>query len=499
MNLANLIDKVYSFSTEDDFCEFIKDNFEEIHNVFKVVNYDELYSARFKISDLFYDIQNTLLRSDEQEINAFKNILADYFEKFRFAAEAQSLCNLLQDGPVKNRLQAALLYLRINDVNEYSINFSGIIKKLMECYEEEDYPKKLNLSLANYFFSANNYLHLSYPYILDNIKIQFTENAEQIPFLSNALLRQIESGSLSESDIRQYIDESESNNLNNLETGVINDYEIEESEYADIFLQKTNLTFDDIIDLNRRLLPDNLYDKLGRGVEIIEDPLLLLQYMKSFGRMHKSKLFDAFDSIDFSEVENKKIEIIDWGCGQAVASFLLLEYLVQHEIKVDVRTIKLIEPSEVALKRGLLHLNKYRDSIRLKPIHKDLDKIVDGDIITNNGSVKIHLFSNILDVPTFNLKDLIARIKKTQSKINYFICISPYIDDNKNMRIEAFFNNFNDNYDTTLLSERKNSKDDSYWNCSKNYSDLQCHTHTESGCSKKWTRYEKIFKTNIII
>lgn len=498
MNLSSLIDKILSFSSEDEFCLFIKENFEEIQEVFKGTNYEELYSGRFKLSDLFYDIQNTLLRNDEQEINAFKNILADFFERFSLAAEVQSLCNILGEGPVKKRLQAALLYLRINDVNEFSINFPIIIQKLNEAYEEEDFPKKLNLSLANYFYCASKYLNQSHSHILDAIKIQFIENALNIPFLSNDLLKQIEKGIITESDIRNYINDSESNIIESLELGIINDYEIERSEYAEHFLKYENYTFEDIINLNRQLLPENLYEKLGRGTDIIEDPNLLLQYIKSYGKMHNCKLIDAFDVIDFVEFENKKIEIIDWGSGQAVASFLFMEYFSNSGFKIDIRSIKLIEPSEHALKRGLLHLNKWRSAIKIVPVHKDFDTLTDSDLISSDGAIKIHLFSNILDVPMFNLKDLIAKIKKTQAKINYFICISPFIDDNKNMRIEAFFNNFNDNYDTILVSERKNSKNDEFWNCSNTYNNNQCNTHSDYGCCKKWTRYEKIFKTNII-
>jgi len=498
MTLANLIDKIYSLSSEEEFCDFINNNFEEIQLVFNGSNYEELYSSRFKLSDLFYDIQNTLLRSVENEIYVFKNILADYFERFSLAAEVQSLSHMLQDGPVRSRLEAALLYLRINDVNEYSINFPEIIKKLMQAYEEEDFPKKLNLSLANYFFVASKYLNDSFPVILERLKIQFIENSSSIPFLSTNLLDQIKSDTISDLDIRTYINEAESTNLVTIESGIINDYEIEEGEYADQILNNTHYSFDDIIALNRQMLQEDLYDKLGRGIDIIEDPQLLYQYIKSYGKMHKSKLFDGFDSIDFSLLKNKKIEIIDWGCGQAIASLLFLEYIHQNEINLHVKSLKLIEPSEVALKRGLLHLNKWQEQFKITPIHKDLDKLIDLDIATNSASIKFHLFSNILDVPTFNLKDLIAKIKKTQANLNYFICLSPYIDENKNMRIEAFYNNFNDNYDTILISDRKNNKDNAFWNCSNTYSDHQCDHHSDKGCNRKWTRYEKIFFTNLI-
>jgi len=496
MNLINFIDDIYTFTTEEEFCGFVRENYEDIQQLFKGENYDNLYKNRYKISDLYYDIENNLLRGNEQEIVAFNSILADFFERFRFSVETQSLSNLLDDGPVKNRVKACILYLRIKNVNEYSINFDEILKYLFLAYEEEDFPKKLNLSLANYYFTAHNYLHEKYPHILETLRLKFIEKAENIPFLSNDLRLKIESGIISETNIREYINDCETSNYIP-EYDVLNEYEIEEGDYAKAFLKIEYPTFDEIIKMNRTFLQEDLHENLGRGIEIIDDPQMLFQYVKSYGKMHKEKLIEAFDKIDFKELESKKIEVIDWGCGQSLATFVLLEYLVNNDISLDIKTIRLIEPSELALKRGLLYLNNWNSKIKIKPIYKDLDSLQDQDIITNNQAVKIHLFSNILDVPSFKLTALIAKIKKTQVDVNYFFCVSPFIDESKNMRIETFYNNFEENYETVLFSNRKNSKDDEFWNCSNSLNGRKCSTHNEFGCSRKWTRYEKIFSTNI--
>lgn len=496
MNLKDFIDRVYTFTSQDEFCIYISKNHEDIQQLFKGENYDDLYVNRFKISDLYYDIVEKLLQGDEQEIVAFISILADFFERFRFSAESQSLLNLLEDGPVKNRIKACVLYLRIRNVNEYSINFDEILRYLLLAYEEEDYPKKLNLSLANYYFTAQNYLIEKYPDILETLKLKFIEKAENIPFLSNDLRLRIENGFISEANLREYINDCELSNYIQ-ENEILNEYKIEESEFAEVFLDLDQPTFDKIIKINRKFLPEDFHDILGRGIDIIENPQLLFQYVKSYGNMHKAKLIEAFDIINFKELEPEKIEIIDWGCGQALATFVLLEYLTINNFNLEIKTIRLIEPSELALKRGLLYLNSWSTRIKIKPICKDFDSLQDQDIITSNKAVKIHLFSNILDVPSFKLNGLIARIKKTQVDMNYFICISPFIDESKNLRIETFYKNFEENYDTVLLSERRNSKDDSFWNCSNALNKKECTNHDEFGCSKKWTRYEKIFSTNI--
>ena len=496
MNLIDFINDVYTFTTEVEFCVYVRENFEDIQQLFKGENYDNLYKNRYKISDLYYDIENNLLRGAEQEVVAFNSILADFFERFRFSAETQSLSNLLDDGPVKNRVKACILYLRIHNVNEYAINFDEILKNLFLAYEEEDFPKKLNLSLANYYFTAQNYLHEKYPNVLETLRLKFIETAENIPFLSNDLRLKIESGTISEANIREYINDCETSNYIQ-ESVVVNENEIEVGDYADAFLELEHPRFEEIIKMNRNFLQEDLHESLGRGVEIIDDPQMLFQYVKSYGNMHKEKLIAAFDIINFKQLESENIEIIDWGCGQALATLVLLEYLTKNKINLDIKTIRLIEPSEIALKRGLLYLNGWSSKIKIKPIYKDLDSLQDQDIITNNKAIKIHLFSNIIDIPSFKLNALIAKIKKTQVDVNYFFCVSPYIDESKNIRIETFYNNFEENYETTLLSNRKNSKDDEFWNCSNSLKGKKCSTHDEYGCPRKWTRYEKIFLTNI--
>lgn len=496
MELHRLIDDVYKLATEDEFCEYLRENFEDIQQIFKGQNFHTLNDYKYKISDLYYDIEKNLLRGREQEIVAFNSILADFFERFRLSAETLSLYNLLDDGPVKNRVKACILYLRIKDVHEYLINFDEIVKYLSIAYEEEDFPKKLNLSLANYFFTAHDYLHIKYSDILENLRIKFIDNADNIPFLSDDLKFKIESGSVSENDIYEYINNCDSSDFIIINE-IIDDNEHEISDFATDFSRCHITNFDRIINFNRDYLLEDLHDSLGRGIEIIDNEQMLCQYIKSYGHMHKEKLIDSFATFDFTHLEGNQIEIIDWGCGQAIATYVFLEYITNKKIKLDIKSIKLIEPSNLALKRGLLYLNQLNTKIKIKAINKDIDNLEDRDLTTNNKAVKIHFFSNILDVPSFKLSTLISRLKKTQQDINYFFCVSPYIDESKNMRIETFYKNFEENYDTTLISSRKNSKDDDFWKCCNSVNDKQCKTHNNYGCSRKWTRYEKIFKTTI--
>lgn len=52
-----------------------------------------------------------------------------------------------------------------------------------------------------------------------------------------------------------------------------------------------------------------------------------------------------------------------------------------------------------------------------------MDKLVQSDLKTNNETTKIHLFSNILDMPAFNIPLLIEKIISSSGE-NYFIAMS---------------------------------------------------------------------------
>ncbi|MDD4149875.1 MAG: hypothetical protein PHE33_07585 [Bacteroidales bacterium] len=499
MTIDELINKINEAHQLDELSNFVSEELESINILFNGSNYEVLKNSKFKISDIFYDIKSSRLKQSTGELKALLNIFADFFERCRFCAELQAIFYLLDEGPVKNRVKASLLYLRINDVSEYVNNFEEIIEILNCSYEEEDFSAKITLSLANYYYTAQEYLKINFSEILISLKEKLILSKTAIPFFTDELLDHIINDSLTESVISEYIAKADNFDYICDETNSQQNLLIESSEYSERYLSLKQVGFDQIIHLSYDLLPENKYSELGRGTSIIDNEDILLQYVKSYGKMHKCKLVDSFDSIDFNKYKNLNFDIVDWGCGQALASTVLFEYFNNNNIKINVESLLLIEPSEIAIKRGILHLSQFIDIRFVKTIIKDFDSICEEDIYTSPERIKLHLLSNVLDIPTFNLRDFIAKIKKTQKGQNIFVCISPFIDENKSMRLDAFYKNFNDNYETQTLSTRVNRKEDEYWNCSKfeTYKSF-CDIHSQYGCNKKWTRYEKVFITNLI-
>lgn len=185
-----------------------------------------------------------------------------------------------------------------------------------------------------------------------------------------------------------------------------------------------------------------IYKKLNRGIKILETSKELNQYLLSYGNMHSAKMEFACEKL-FKEVkiDKHKIQIIDYACGQGVASVVLLNNLEKLKFPIDkVNKITLIEPGHIALNRANYFLH---NSSKTTTINKKLDEIIIEDLKTDSKAVKFHLFSNILDMgdEEFNIKDIANKIIKSQKGNNYFICVSPreYSKLNKFMK---FFSNY---------------------------------------------------------
>ena len=210
----------------------------------------------------------------------------------------------------------------------------------------------------------------------------------------------------------------------------------------------TDISFGKIIEINKALAPEyrqnrQLYSSLNHGVSILEEENQLLAYIANYGEMHQHKIGEILPRINIEELRNTDIQIIDWGCGQGLATCCLFDYLKEKNNNLDmVKKVVLIEPSTAASNRAQLHVNAYlKDDERIIVINKRLDEITETDI-TSNAPVTIHLFSNILDIPTIDLLSLSNTIKKSIQDKHVFICVGPL--NYNNNRIDTFWGYFSE-------------------------------------------------------
>ena len=186
---------------------------------------------------------------------------------------------------------------------------------------------------------------------------------------------------------------------------------------------------------------------MAHGVAILSEENTLLTYFAFYGGSHYYKLLYLLDKL-FSSLTQLQIdiniEIVDYGCGQALGATCFLDYLRQNSLpNITIDAITLIDPSEIALTRGLLHINHLRldsHNLDIKLINKQLQQLNKNDLLTSNKNIKLHIFSNILDITGFEINNLSNTIRESQSGINYFLCVSP--TDLQN-RIQQFFNFWN--------------------------------------------------------
>lgn len=190
---------------------------------------------------------------------------------------------------------------------------------------------------------------------------------------------------------------------------------------------------------------DRMHDELQRGRRIIDREELLWRYLWAFESMHSRKLDQAFDKMEgvFRKLKDESITIVDWGCGQGLATCRLLDYLRRSGINIPVDGITLVEPSELAISYAELHLGAY-GMTQCRRVQNGLDDVTEEDIETQS-PVTLHLFSNILDMDAFDIKHLAQTIGASARGTHYFICVSPFYGNNNGMtRIELFKSYFAD-------------------------------------------------------
>lgn len=172
---------------------------------------------------------------------------------------------------------------------------------------------------------------------------------------------------------------------------------------------------------------------------IYTEELQLDAYLAAYVDWHKGKLARAVDILN--EPLPRQMNIIDWGCGQGLATIFILDYIRSKKIACNVREVILIEPSSVALERARYLINLINPNITLRCLNKKLDELNSDELKFGNSTPIFHMFSNILDIGGIDLKHLSQIVYTNLSAFNTIICVSPYYYSG-NVRINSFFNYF---------------------------------------------------------
>lgn len=388
---------------------------------------------------------------------AFISILFDYAERVNASAVIVQLFQIIEKHnlDIGSRLEATMLYLyNVPDNQVYVDRFGIICSKLQTAIDEEDdNDNKAIATFLNYYSSTvlNTAPHTQFA---QSIQVKSQLLSEKYPFLQKDIIKSSLSLDINQADMVYSTIQATIDKLLGKKSIVHSpsrsDFIIEtDTEYSRT-LSNVPKTFAGIREIAVSQIEafqnkDEIFHSLGRGVTILEQEEQLFSYLNSYGLMHKAKLVTAFSRFPFDRIEGSNIEVFDWGCGQGMASIVLLEYLKGQGIPITINRITLIEPSEIALKRASLHVMHLAPEIQIKTVLKEFDSLVEDDVISSNNKIKLHLFSNILDVEAFSMQHLIDLINLTQKGTNYFVCVSPYINDIKTARFDSFAGGFKHN------------------------------------------------------
>lgn len=454
-----------------------------------ILVFDEMH----KIENLDFEISAN---------RAFVFLLLDLYERLQQHDGFRILLTIASNYGIEtgSRIQAAALFLDedISEAPQYLERYDDICKKItIAIEEEEDNDKKSLATFANYYLRV---LSLN-PKWIGKLRDKIEASQNEYNFLSNLFVKELLGIPVG--------DETKcANAINALKDELLDRLLFEKVAIYNTPMETNSPYYSDLISIKppsfqaiRRISQarDTLVNKLSnRGATPLMTPEEMYKYMVSLGNMHYNKMISAFDTLGDEDLA-EELEIIDWGCGQALATMVLAEYYQNKGVVLNPIHITLIEPSELVMKRAVLHTNIFFPNSKIKTVCKFIDDLDTDDIQTNRFRTKIHLFSNILDVEFFSLKNLITKIQETQKGKNYFICVSPYVNDLKTQRLEGFMNSFRSFSSFVSLGKETNPRLGDYWLCNKTYRNNRCYNHDvqKGSCDNKWTRVLRIFKVEL--
>jgi hypothetical protein len=431
---------------------YLSDNFEQVYDFFTHQKHFDLIASRDKLNRYIQLNRNVILQlniGDKTNL-AFISLLLDISEELGLLAPFRFLYGHLQgkEYNIGERLKAASLYLiGVRTADDYVNRYETIYDHLQHSSEtEEDNTDRVLMTMVNYYAQViHDFGEFNIGKVLElKAKIEKSLSDVEFSFLHNKLIEEVLSidfASFSNAylSIHALLDSFLGRDI--VKPIYRKDFLLESgTEYCDLLAGVAN-SFKAVRQISvskyQLIKSDAIFNSLGRGVAILTDENQLYAYMNSYGNMHYEKLIEAFKTLP-KAFFNKETNIIDWGCGQAMASMAYFDYLNQIGTEQKIKNLILIEPSQIALKRASLHIRNFSPATDIHTINKDLDSLANEDFIKNKTNTHIHLFSNILDIDEFSLTALLQLVESNFPDDNYFICVSPYINDTRTSRLDAF-------------------------------------------------------------
>lgn len=504
--MSEVLDRLLSNDTTEALSKGISECMPDLYELYNS-GWKSVCADREAISDLVLFKHSLIARLDfeNQGNRAFLMICLDFAVRLNLQSAIPHLVRIVKRHSEQIHLNKRLLagvsyiYPRPHTAKDIIGKYSYVCSQLHDAITtEEDNNKKCLVTFLSYYSAALDQLSVDYARELKN-KIDLSISLSEYPFLNEIQgLNNVDiSNPLSaQEQIQAIIDSIIQETVVGLRYVQTEQFIIEEETQYSRDLQRVPCKFRCI----KRLSDDRASGNVipGRGVQQIQTEEGLFDYMRNYGNMHQAKVKSALVA-PFPQKFETQISLIDWGCGQGLASMVFMDKYGTDKIK----QIILIEPSEIALKRAALHCKKYAPNVPLQTICKEFDELTITDIQLVEPDTIIHLFSNVLDMEDYSVDHLTDIVKSLPGNQKYYICISPYIDDIRANKIDTFVSLMKEESTKfNLLNSRTNTKYNEFWNCNNMATGLSTHhgdsryCRDSSGepCGSRWTRVLRVFQ-----
>ncbi len=507
IRMSEVIDRLLSIDDAEALSTCISESMLDLYELYNS-GWKTLCTERDEISELIMFKHSIISKLDfeNQENRAFVLICLDFAERLNLQSAIPHLVRIINTHSeqihLNKRLSAGVSYIfpRPHTADDIIEKYSHICSLLQEAIEtEEDNNKKCLITFLNYYSAAIDQLSTNYA---DKLRMLIDSSifTSEYPFLGDIQgLNEVDTSNpiRAQVQIQTIIDAIIQESIVRSRPTPTDEFIIEEDTQYSRDIQSVPCIFRNI----KRLSDDKASGNgiVGRGVQQIQSEEDLFDYMRNYGNMHQAKVKSALDS-PFPQQFDKQVSLVDWGCGQGLASMVFMDKYGSANIK----QIILIEPSEIALRRAALHCKKYAPSVPLQTICKEFDELTPEDIHLVEPETTVHLFSNVLDMESYSVEHLANLVKQLPQTHQYYVCISPHIDDIRTNKIDTFVRLMKQGEsDFNMLNSKTNTKYNEFWNCNnmemgrsvRHGGSPYCRDSSGEPCSSRWTRVMRVFQT----
>lgn len=179
---------------------------------------------------------------------------------------------------------------------------------------------------------------------------------------------------------------------------------------------------------------DTFASRTNRATNALISEEEAMFYIVAYGWQHHQSMQHLLSqTIDVTSDVQENIRVVDYGCGQGIATLAFMDYLAQQGVaQKSTLEVHLIEPSEISLKIAKLLIERLAKTYDMQVSIHCQQRTLDKALITLNSECKetFHLLSNVIDVETVQktLPNLAKQMNACVGK-NFLLATCPnYLD-----------------------------------------------------------------------